>query len=79
MAHYVDFNTAKVLKEKGFDEECNNFYTKPNSKMFGISEKGRYYPIQNISRKLYTVGEHATLNDKNIYYAPEQYQIIDWY
>ena len=26
--HYVNFNTAKLLKEKGFDGECTEYYLK---------------------------------------------------
>jgi hypothetical protein len=76
--HYVDFNTAKLLKEKEFKENCNRFYTKSNSKMFGIDEHGRYYPIKNTPKKLYTIGEHVALSVKNVYSAPEQWQVVEW-
>lgn len=46
------FETAKLAKEKGFNIETLHFYTKSNSKMFGIDEKGRSYPIKNTSKKL---------------------------
>ena len=74
----VDFTTAKLLKEKGYDGQCLNFYTKPNSKMFGIDEHYRNYPIKNTPKKLYTVGEHAVLNIENVYFAPTIAEIVMW-
>ena len=74
----VDFTTAKLLKEKGFDGQCLNFYTKPNSKMFGIDEHYRNYPIKNTPKKLYTVGEHAVLNIENVYFAPTIAEVVCW-
>lgn len=68
---FIPYEEALALKELGFDEECfNRFYTKPNSKMFGLDEHGRSYPIKNTSKKLYTIGEHATLNGVNVISAP---------
>jgi hypothetical protein len=62
---YVTFEQAKLLKEKGFDEECNRFYTKPNSKLFGIDEHGRTYgPIKNKPNVLWIVGNVVALNEK---------------
>ena len=74
----VSFNLAKLLKEKEFDKQCLNFYTKPNSKMFGIDEHYRNYPIKNVSKKLYTVGVHAVLNIENIYFAPTTAEVVAW-
>ena len=74
----VDFTTAKLLKEKGYDGQCLNFYTKPNSKMFGIDEHYRNYPIKNTPKKLYTVGKHAVLNIENVYFAPTIAEIVMW-
>lgn len=68
----IQFTTAKLAKEKGFNIETLYFYTKPNSKMFGTDEKGRLYPIKNISKKLYKCGENAVLNIENVYSAPTQ-------
>ena len=72
------FELAKLLKEKGFDGQCLNFYTKPNSKMFGIDEHYRNYPIKNTPKKLYTVGEHAVLNIENVYFAPTIAEVVCW-
>jgi hypothetical protein len=68
---FVNYEIALALKELGFNKECfNRFYTKPQSKMFGVDEKGRHYPIKNISKKLYTMGEDFVLNDSNVILAP---------
>jgi hypothetical protein len=75
---YVSFEQAKALKEKGFDVQCNCFYTKPNSKMFGVDEHGRIYPIKNTPKKLYRIGEYATLNTSSVISAPEQWQLVEW-
>jgi hypothetical protein len=74
----ITFEIAKLLKDKGIDIQCWNFYTKPNSKMFGIDEHYRNYPIKNTSKKLYTVGEHAVLNFKNLFYAPTIAEVVMW-
>lgn len=74
----VSFEVAKLAEEVGFDIECLSFYVKPNSKMFGIDEKGRYYPIKSISKKLYKIGQHATLNIENVSYAPTQSLLQKW-
>ncbi len=70
----ISFKVAKLAKEKGFylEKHILHFYTKPNSKMFGIDEHGRSYPIKNISKKLYSIGDHATLNIENVLFAPTQ-------
>lgn len=75
---YVEFEQAKLLKEKGFDIESNCFYTKSNSKMFGIDDHGEVYPIKNTPKKLYIIGSYASLNEKNVFIAPEQWQVIEW-
>ncbi len=72
------FETAKLAKEKGFNIETLHFYTKSNSKMFGIDEKGRSYPIKNTSKKLYRCGDYAALNIENVYSAPTQSLLQKW-
>ena len=72
------FEVSKLLKEKEFDVECLHFYTKPKSKMYGIDEHGRAYPIKNISKKLYTCGQHASSKDDNVYLAPSHAIVIEW-
>ena len=74
----ISFKTAKLAKEKGFDLETSYFYTKPNSKMFGIDEKGRAYHIKNTAKKIYMCGEEATLNIENVYVAPTQSLLQKW-
>jgi len=77
---FVPYEQAVSLKELGFDEPClNRFYTKPKSKMFGIDEKGRHYPIKNTPKKLYTIGEHFILNDNNAITAPLYQQAFRWF
>jgi len=76
--HYVTFEQAKLLNEKGFNEECVRFYVKSNSKIFGIDEHGRYYPIKNKPKELWVVGNVAVQNVKNIILAPEQWQVVEW-
>lgn len=75
---YVTFEQSKLLTKKGFDEECDRFYVKPNSKLFGIDEHGRYYPIKNKTKELWVVGNVAVQNIKNIILAPEQWQVVEW-
>lgn len=75
---YCSFEVSKLLKEKEFDVECLHFYTKPKSKMYGIDEHGRAYPIKNTSKKLYTCGQHASSKDDNVYLAPTHSLAIEW-
>jgi hypothetical protein len=76
----ITFETAKLAKEKGFNnlESITYFYTKPNSKMFGIDEEGRSYPIKNTSKKLYKCGEHLALRIESIFEAPTQSLLQKW-
>lgn len=75
---YCSFDVSKLLKEKGFDVKCLQFYTKPKSKMFGIDEEFRIYPIQNKSKKLYKCGEHIAGKSENVYLAPTHSLAIEW-
>jgi len=74
----VSFPLAKLLKEKGFDKQCSNFYTNPRCKMFGIDEHGRYYPIKNKAKNLWISGNAATLDSKHVYYAPTIAEVVMW-
>jgi hypothetical protein len=77
---FIPYEQALELKKLGFNEEClNKFYTKPNSKMFCIDEKGRPYPIKNTSNMLYTIGEHYVLKDDNVIIAPLYQQAFRWF
>lgn len=74
----ISFETAVLAKEKGFNIETLHFYVNPGSKMFGIDEHNRFYPIERASKKLYNIGEEATLNTKNVIYAPTQSLLQKW-
>lgn len=74
----VNFELAKLLKKKGFEGDYSHFYTSPNSKMFGLDEHKREFPIKNISKKLYTIGEYVTLNIENVYPAPTISEVVMW-
>lgn len=74
----VSFKVAELAKKKGFNVESLKFYTKPRSKMYGLDEEGRPYPIKNIPKKIYTVGEDATLNTENVIFAPTQDLLQKW-
>ena len=74
----VKFELAKLLKEKGFNDQTLHFYTKPKSKMFGIDEHNRYYNIVNTPKKLYTCGEHSVADIKNVYSAPTIAEVVMW-
>jgi len=76
----IEFKTAKLAKEKGFDnlEHTKHFYTKRNSKMFGVDEEGRAYPIKNTFKKLYTAGRDVDLKIENVIEAPTQSLLQKW-
>jgi hypothetical protein len=77
---FIKYEQALALKELGFNELClNKFYTKPNSKMFGIDEKARHYPIKNTAKNLYTIGEHFVLKEDNVIIAPLYQQAFRWF
>lgn len=70
---FISFETAKSLKQLNIKNILTDkFYVKPRCKLFGIDEKGRYFPSVNRFKTLYKVGEHAVLYDKNVYIAPTQ-------
>lgn len=74
----VSFEVAKLLKEKGFKVNSNYFYTKPNTKMFGIDEHGRLYNIKNSSKKLYSTGDYCSTKDEYVYLAPTIQMAVEW-
>ena len=78
MTSIVDFDVAKLLKEKEFEQETLHFYTKPNSKMFGIDEHGRAYKIKNSTKELYKCGENVTLNSTSVIFAPTIAEVVMW-
>lgn len=89
--HYVDFNTAKLLKEKGFDVPCGNLIYEGDRIQ---SLKGEYYRNTFLSFK----GEDVVIPneedwkeelknnpdkfDRKLWgikiIAPEQWQICEW-
>lgn len=78
MNTHVSFEIAKLLKDKEFDTQTLHFYTKPNSKMFGIDEHGRYYPMKNKAKSLWTTGNAAALKVENVYQAPTIAEVVMW-
>jgi len=74
----ISYETALLAKSKGFDLETLHFYTKPNSKMFGIDEHGRSYSIKNTAKTLYQCGKQTVLNIENVFYAPTQALLAKW-
>jgi hypothetical protein len=77
---FIPYELALELKQLGFDDSSfGRFYTKPNCKMFNVDEKGRAYPIKNISKKLYKVGEDYVLNDGNVIVAPTYSEAFRWF
>lgn len=78
---FASYEQAVALKELGLilDNNIGGFYAKPNSKMFSIDEKGRYYRIRNATKKIYIYGTHFVLNDKNVFDAPLKQQVFRWF
>ena len=74
----VTFEIAKLLKEKGFDKQATCFYAKKGSKVFGIDEHGRYYPIKHLYKTLFVCGNAAVLNENNAYLAPTIAETVMW-
>ena len=75
---YVSFETARLLKEKGFDEACNRVYQGPNliykdipiSPLMSLKELGGFHPNQ-----LYL--NHNELGDI-VYTAPTLQMAMKW-
>ena len=69
--HYVDFNTAKWLKEKGFDVNVKSYYT--TSEEFTPKD---YYYFGN------EINYNSPVNDVNTINGtisrPEQWQVVEW-
>ena len=66
----VSFPLAKLLKEKGFDLSTE-------SKLFGVDEHGRHYPIVN-KTQTYFKGKAAVLKEENYYDAPTISDVVMW-
>ena len=75
---YVSFEVARLLKEKGFNEECNRVYEGPNLKyttlsispLMSLGELGGFHPKQ-----LYV--SNNELGDI-VYTAPTQQMAMAW-
>jgi|LakMenEpi03Aug12_release.lakeMendotaPanAssembly.Ray.scaffolds.fasta_scaffold1032474_1 hypothetical protein len=69
--HYVNFNTAKLLKEKGFDVNVKSYYT--TSEEFTPKD---YYYFGN------EINYNSPVNDVNTMNGtisrPEQWQVVEW-
>jgi hypothetical protein len=69
--HYVDFNTAKWLKEKEFDVNVKSYYT--TSEEFTPKD---YYYFGN------EINYNSPVNDVNTINGtisrPEQWQVVEW-
>ncbi len=81
----VNFELAKLLKEKGYDLSTEGFYPKPKCKLFGIDEHGRYYPIVNKTQSsfhgkplVYFHGKAVVLKEENYYNAPTISEVVMW-
>jgi hypothetical protein len=65
---YVDFNTAKWLKEKGFNEECRQRFWEDNNEDIMCFQ-------DNCSKSNWNDYDDS----QTIYYsAPEQWQVVEW-
>ena len=76
---YVTFEQAKWLKEKGFDERCNQYYSQA---LF----EGKNEDWEGVFPK-FTVFEHSEFhfnswpNSNDLWFkcsAPEQHQVVEW-
>lgn len=81
----VNFELAKLLKEKGYDLSTEGFYPKPKCKLFAIDEHGRYYPIVNKTQSsfhgkalVYFHGKAVVLKEENYYNAPTIAEVVMW-
>jgi hypothetical protein len=60
--HYVDFNTAKLLKEKEFNEHCNSYYAENGFLHEGVGNYNNEDEDEEVSH----------------YSRPEQWQVVEW-
>ena len=86
---YVTFEQAKLLKEKGFNLECENFYRKEKyGKKFYLTTGIEYDSDRNCiwdwnlnggqSGNLSKVIPYPNENTAIYYSAPEQWQVVEW-
>ena len=82
--HYVDFNTAKLLKEKGFGKWSGNIKTTDYCHGKYFHKKPSGYNLVNWKETdiLFITGYDNWVNEYpycDIWtYAPEQWQILEW-
>lgn len=78
---FVSYDIALELHKLNYDigETLIKFYVKPKSLIFRVDEKGRYYPISNVPKKLHTVGEVFAKTSKNVISAPLYQQVFDYF
>ncbi len=68
--HYVGFNTAKLLKEKGFNLECRAFYLEDKLQT-PKATIGNYNDIKWVS-----TWRNSPFDDTTS--APEQWVVVEW-
>ena len=84
---YVSFETARLLKENGFDEECQQYYgdykypcptlqmaMKWLRKKYNIHIEPRYFPTPNIYRYVII---HTPVTFKNIDSHPQYFNTYE--
>lgn len=78
---YVTFEQAKLLKEKGFDIECRNYYDN-SEEICEVSNRftKNMNSLQTAFLEIAVFPEDADINDKDfiVYSAPEQWQVVEW-
>jgi hypothetical protein len=73
--HYVDFNTAKLLKEKGFNVECRNYYLEKDKALHEGFEDEYWGDYRCINWNADVIGIKPF---QGFVSAPEQWQIVEW-
>lgn len=74
--HYVSFEQAKWLKEKGFDIECSNFYRNGHIISFNQLMTHHNKGLEEFNKRIKFLGKFPPT--VNTFEAPEQHLVVEW-
>lgn len=70
--HYEDFNTAKLLKEKGFDEETYTYFLEKDNIQSAAIDWG-------VTKRKFAINSDFTNLNLPSLSRPEQWQVVEWF
>jgi hypothetical protein len=80
---YATFEQAKKLKEKGFDEECTNYYTSIGKEYINgwgdsIEDPNGFSTNEHNPLFVFSYSDFNKKQKEEYFLAPEQHVVVEW-